>query len=113
MSRGMWRCRTAKAVGKEQCFFESALASTLELLDLGFYLKVEQQQALKSFNSKKDVFAVLPKLLWLVTALFYCVQMQFETKILEHYAEDRLLAGKYVTYEEVCEYRTMGTISVS
>ncbi len=46
------------ALAKEKQSFESALASTLAELDLSFSLKVEQENALKSFLSKKDVFAV-------------------------------------------------------
>ena len=46
------------ALAKES--FESALASTLKELNLSFSLKVEQETALKSFISKKDVFGVLP-----------------------------------------------------
>ena len=47
-------------MAKEKRSFESALASVLEELDLSFSLKVEEEYALKSFISKKDVFAVLP-----------------------------------------------------
>ena len=47
-------------MANEERLFESPLASTLEELDLCFSLKVEQHNALKSFLSKKDVFAVLP-----------------------------------------------------
>lgn len=44
----------------EQRLFESALSAILEELNLGFSLKDEQKEALKSFVLKKDVFAVLP-----------------------------------------------------
>ena len=44
------------AMAKEKRSFESALASILEELDLSFSLKVEQEYALKSFISKKDIF---------------------------------------------------------
>ena len=52
-------------MAKEKRSFESALASILEELDLSFSLKVEQEYALKSFISKKDVFGWLFPSLWL------------------------------------------------
>uniref|UniRef100_A0A8C6LNV6 Helicase ATP-binding domain-containing protein n=1 Tax=Nothobranchius furzeri TaxID=105023 RepID=A0A8C6LNV6_NOTFU len=48
------------AAALEQRSFETALSATLDELDLGFSLKHEQIEALKSFIFKKDVFAVLP-----------------------------------------------------
>ena len=44
----------------EHQLFETALAATMNELDLAFYLKEEQKTALESFLCKKDVFAVLP-----------------------------------------------------
>ena len=43
----------------EHQLFETALAATMNELDLAFYLKEEQKTALESFLCKKDVFAVL------------------------------------------------------
>ena len=43
----------------EHQLFETALAATMNELDLAFYLKEEQKTALQSFLCKKDVFAVL------------------------------------------------------
>ena len=69
----------------------------LEDLELSFSLRKEQRTAQKSFLIKEDVFGVLPTgygksliyqlaplvgklmvLLWLVVALSYCVQREFE-----------------------------------
>ena len=44
----------------EHQLFETALAATMNELDLAFYLKQEQKTPLESFLCKKDVFAVLP-----------------------------------------------------
>ena len=44
----------------EHQLFETALAATMNELDLAFYLKEEQETALESFLCKKGVFAVLP-----------------------------------------------------
>ena len=44
----------------EHQLFETALAATMNELDLAFYLKEEQKTALESFLCKKGVFAVLP-----------------------------------------------------
>ena len=49
----------AAAAGKQRSF-ESALAATLEDLELSFSLRKEQRTALKSFLKKEDVFGVLP-----------------------------------------------------
>ena len=57
--------------------FESAL----EELDLGFSLKFEQKEALKSFVLKKDVFAVLPTGYDWSQMLAYYVQRQFERQL--------------------------------
>ncbi|XDV32387.1 hypothetical protein PO909_003232 [Leuciscus waleckii] len=43
----------------EHQLFETALAATMNELDLAFYLKQEQKTELESFLCKKDVFAVL------------------------------------------------------
>ena len=43
----------------EHQLFETALAATMNELDLAFYLKEEQKTALESFICEKDVFAVL------------------------------------------------------
>lgn len=48
----------AAAAGEQS--FESALAATLEDLELSFSLRKEQRTALKSFLKKEDVFVVLP-----------------------------------------------------
>jgi len=45
---------------EEHQLFETALAPTMNELDLAFSLKEEQKTALESFLCKKDVFAVLP-----------------------------------------------------
>ena len=42
----------------EHQLFETALAATMNELDLAFYLKEEQKTALESFLFKKGVFAV-------------------------------------------------------
>ena len=44
----------------EPQLFETALADTMNELDLAFSLKEEQKTALESFLCKKGVFAVLP-----------------------------------------------------
>ena len=44
----------------EHQLFETALAATIEEIDLVFPLKEEQETALKAFLCKKDVFAVIP-----------------------------------------------------
>ena len=44
----------------EHQLFETALAATMNELDLAFYLKEEQKMPLESFLCKKGVFAVLP-----------------------------------------------------
>ena len=49
----------AAAAGK-QLSFDSALATTLQDLNLPFSLRNEQRTALKSFLEKKDVFGFLP-----------------------------------------------------
>lgn len=49
--------RTTMAKDKEQRSFTLTSTSILKELHLGFSMKVEQEEALKS---KKDVFAVLP-----------------------------------------------------
>ena len=48
------------AAAGEQRSFESALAATLEDLELSFSSRKEQRTALKSFLKKEDVFVVLP-----------------------------------------------------
>lgn len=48
------------AAAGEQRSFESALATTLEDVELSFSLRKEQRTALKSFFKKEDVFGVLP-----------------------------------------------------
>nr|XP_054593292.1 uncharacterized protein LOC129160144 isoform X2 [Nothobranchius furzeri] len=48
------------AAALKQRSFETALSATLDDLDLGFSLKHEQIEALKSFIFQKDVFAALP-----------------------------------------------------
>ena len=86
------------AADGEQRSFESALAATLDDLELSFSLRKEQRTALKSFLKEEDVFVVLPgqiqklnlssnvssavgKTLWLVEALSYCVQREFERQL--------------------------------
>ena len=44
----------------EYQLFETALAATMNELDLAFYLKQEQKTPLESFLCEKGVFAVLP-----------------------------------------------------
>ena len=70
------------AAAGEQRSLESALAATLEDLELSFSLRKERRTALKSYLKKEDVFGVLPTaygksliyqlaLLWLVVVLSY------------------------------------------
>ena len=74
--------------------FESALSATLEDLELSFSLRKEQRTALKSFLKKGrcvrrfagqiwqklnlSTSSAVGKTLWLVEALSYCVQREFE-----------------------------------
>ena len=48
-----------KMATDEHQLFETALAATVNELDLAFSLKEEQKTALESFLCKKDVYAVL------------------------------------------------------
>ena len=48
------------AAAGEQRSFESALAATLEDLQLSFSLRKEQRSALQLFLKKEDVLGVLP-----------------------------------------------------
>ena len=82
------------AADGEQRSFESALAATLEDLELSFSLRKEQRTALKSFLKKGrcvrsfagrvwqklnlSTSSAVGKTLWLVEALSYCVQREFK-----------------------------------
>lgn len=61
MTTGLrWYKATKMAGNMEQRSFESALASTLERLDLGFSLRVEQKKKVICFEDiLKDIFSVI------------------------------------------------------
>ena len=57
---------------EEHQLFETALAATMNKLDLAFSLKEEQKTALESFLCKKDVFAVVSFLALWIRHPVYC-----------------------------------------